>query len=150
MRMILLAIAAAFAAAPAMAADKDDVMAKVHQFVDGFNTGDIDGALAACAASAFIIDEFPPYQWTGENACAVWADAYVADAEKNAITDGVVTLAAPKHVDVDGAHAYVVANADYAFKRAGKPTGEKASTFTFALEKQAAGWRITAWTWSKN
>jgi len=137
-----------FAAVPALASDKTDVMAAVNQFMDGFNKGDTKTALTACAAEAYIIDEFPPYEWHGAGACSHWADAYDANAKKNAITDGVVTLGEPLHVDVTADRAYVVVPADYAYKEEGKPAKETGARFTVALQKGQAGWRITAWTWT--
>jgi ketosteroid isomerase-like protein len=133
----------------AFASDPTEVMKPVHQFVDGFNKGDAKSALAACASEAYILDEFPPYEWHGANACSVWADAYAADAKKNGITDGVVTLGKPKHVDVSGDHAYVVVPASYAFERKGTPMKEANAMMTLTLQKSASGWQITAWSWSK-
>jgi ketosteroid isomerase-like protein len=133
----------------ASAADNADVMKPVHQFIDGFNKGDAKSALAACADEAYIIDEFPPYEWHGANACSTWADAYVADAKKNGITDGLVTLGKPRHVDVTGDQAYVVVPAAYSFKQNGKAMKESASTLTLTLHKGSSGWQVTAWTWSK-
>lgn len=75
---------------------------------------------------------------------------YDADAKKNGITDGLVTLGTPKHVDVAADRAYVVIPSGYAYKRQGKPVEEKGSLFTFALRKEAAGWRIIGWSWAKN
>jgi ketosteroid isomerase-like protein len=45
----------------------------------------------------------------------------------------------------DGAHA--VFPATFAFTQKGKPV-KFTATATFALHKTAAGWRITAWTWT--
>ena len=145
-------IALAFAALmsiPAVGQDKA-VMKAVQGFVDAFNKGDTKAALAMCAEQAQIIDEFPPFEWHGAGACAKWFADYDADAKKNAVTDGVVTLGSPRHVDVAGDHAYVVVPADYAFKANGKPDKEIASSLTVVLRKGAAGWRISAWAWSKN
>jgi len=145
-------IALAFAALmsiPAVGQDKA-VMKAVQGFVDAFNKGDTKAALAMCAEQAQIIDEFPPFEWHGAGACAKWFADYDADAKKNAVTDGVVTLGTPRHVDVAGDHAYVVVPADYAFKANGKPDKEIASSLTVVLRKGAAGWRISAWAWSKN
>jgi ketosteroid isomerase-like protein len=138
------------AAAPAVATDQADVMAPIYQFIDGFNKGDVKSAVAACADQASIIDEFAPYEWHGAGACSQWAAAFDADAKKNGITPGAVTLGKPRHVDVTGDNAYVVVPTDYAFKQKGKAVKEKGSTLTVALQKGAAGWRITAWTWSKH
>jgi SnoaL-like domain len=125
-------------------------MKPVNQFIDGFNKGDAKSALAACADEAYIIDEFPPYEWHGAGACSTWANAYEADAKKNSITDGVVTLGKAKHVDVSGEHAYVVVPAAYAYKKNGKPMKENNAMMTFSLQKSSSGWRITSWAWSKD
>jgi len=126
------------------------VMSTVKQFVDSFNKGDAKAAVAACADQTIIIDEFPPHEWHGAGACSTWMNDYDTDAKKNAITDGVVTLGKPKHVDVSGDHAYVVIPADYAYKKGGKPAKETNSILTVVLQKGGAGWRITGWSWSKS
>jgi len=147
----LVAVLVITVAAPATAqAGRADVMALVRQFIDGFNKGDVKSALAACADQASIIDEFPPYEWHGPGACAKWANDYDADAKKNGVTDGTVTLGTPKHVDVAGDRAYVVVPADYAYKMKGKAMKETGSTFTLVMQKSAAGWRLTGWAWAKN
>jgi ketosteroid isomerase-like protein len=148
--ILVLVVAAWAAAAPAATSEKSAVMATVHQFVDGFNKGDVKTAIAACADQTSIIDEFPPHEWHGAGACANWANDFDADAKKNGITDEVVTLGEPRHVDITGDRAYAVVNADYTFKQKGKPMKETASVMTFALQKSPAGWRIAAWAWSKH
>jgi ketosteroid isomerase-like protein len=151
MHGLLMALGLA-AAVPGSSAGPDStaVMAVVHQFVNAFNKGDARTAAAACADETSIIDEFPPYEWHGANGCGQWMDAFAADAEKNGITDGRVTLAAPRHVDLAGDRAYVVVPANYAFKNKGKPTRETGSILTIALQKVGAGWRITGWAWAKH
>jgi hypothetical protein len=156
-RMFATLALAALAAAPvavssqttAASAQTTDVLAPVHQFVDGFNKGDTKSALAACGDQTSIIDEFPPHEWHGAGACAKWMNDYDANAKKNAITDGVVTLSAPLHVDVAGDHAYVVIPSNYAYKSKGRTIKETGSLFTFALQKGPAGWRIIGWSWAK-
>jgi SnoaL-like domain len=149
---IFIALAVAVLAAGATAAfdEKTDVMAPVHQFVDGFNKGDTKTGIAACADQTSIIDEFPPHEWHGVGACLNWANDYGADAKKNGITDGIVALSNPRHIDITGDRAYVVVPANYTFKKKGKLVKEIGSRFTFALQKGEAGWRITGWAWTKN
>jgi ketosteroid isomerase-like protein len=149
-KVLVVLAAVIMAAAPNALAQQKDVMAPVHQFVDGFNKGDTKSALAACADQTSIIDEFPPHEWHGAGACAKWADDYDANAKKDGITDGVVTLGKPRHVDVTGDLAYVVVPANYRFKQKGKPVAEIGSMLTVALQKGPAGWRMTAWTWTKH
>jgi hypothetical protein len=148
-RFFALAVAI-LAAGPTGASEKTDVMVPVHQFVDGFNKGDTKTAAAACSDQTSIIDEFPPHEWHGAGACSKWMDDYDADAKKNGITDGIVTLGTPRHIDVTADRAYVVVPANYTFKKKGTPVQETGSMFTFALGKGEAGWRITGWAWAKN
>ena len=147
--LILLALAALTAAQPTGAQQKD-VMIPVHQFVDGFNKGDVKTMVAACADQTSIIDEFPPHEWHGAGACAQWASDFDADAKKNGITDGVVTLGTARHVDVTGDRAYLVIPANYKYKQKGKALEEVGSTITLALQRGAAGWRVTGWSWAKH
>ncbi|HEX3670150.1 MAG TPA: nuclear transport factor 2 family protein [Candidatus Cybelea sp.] len=138
------------AALPAAASQESAVIATVHQFVDGFNRGDTKAELATCDAQASIIDDFPPHEWQGPTACADWAAAYAADAQKEGATDGIVTLGKPWYLSVSGNRAYVVLPATFSWKDHGKPVTEGNSVFTVALRKSSMGWRITGWAWSKH
>ena len=134
----------------AAASEKTDVLVPVHQFVDGFNKGDTKTALAACADQTSIIDEFPPHEWHGAGACSKWMNDYDADAKKNGITDGAVTLGNPRHVDITADRAYVVVPASYTYKKKGKLVKETDSMFTLVLQRGKEGWRVTGWAWAKN
>lgn len=96
MYKILLALSltafATFSTAQTPGSAQTAVLATVHQFVHGFNKGDTKVLLAACADQTSILDEFPPHEWHGTGACAKWVSDFDADAKKNGITDGVVTL----------------------------------------------------------
>lgn len=148
MKKIALALVIGMAAGTASASDQTDVMATVRQFIDGFNKGDVKSALAACASPVSIVDEFPPYAWQGATACADWAGDFEANAKTSGITDSVVTLQKPRHVDVAGDRAYVVVPANYDYKVKGKKTSQKGSIMAVALQRTAAGWRITGWSWA--
>jgi len=148
--MFLVLAVTVVAAVPTAAAQTTEVMRPVRQFVDGFNKGDTKAALAACAAETSILDEFAPHEWHGAGACSRWANDYEADAKRNGITDGIVTLGIPRHIDITADRAYIVVPSNYTFKKKGKSVKETGSMFTFALQKEAAGWRITGWSWAKN
>ena len=149
LRISIALVVAVFAAGTVHAADKDDVMVPVRQFVEGFNKGDMKTALAACADQTSIIDEIPPHEWHGAGACSAWANDFEADAKKNGITDGVVTIGKARHIDITGDRAYVVVPANYTYKLKGKLAKEVGSTLTIALQKGGSGWRLTGWTWTK-
>ena len=148
--VLLAALLQGGAAAQDKAQDKTGPMALVHQFVDAFNKGDAKTAEAACADQTSIIDEFPPYEWSGSGGCAKWMNDYDADAKKNGITDGNVTLGSTRHADVTADRAYVVVPADYSYKQKGKAVKETGSILTVALQKSGSDWRIVGWSWAKH
>jgi hypothetical protein len=150
-RLVLsLAAFATFSAAQTPGSAATAVLTPIRQFVDGFNKGDAKLMLASCADQTSILDEFPPHEWHGPGACAKWGSDFEADAKKNGITDGVVTLGKPSHVDITADRAYVVVPANYSYKQKGKAVSETGSIITLALQKLPAGWRITGWSWAKH
>jgi tellurite resistance protein len=133
---------------PGMPATASAALATIHQFMDGLNAGDMKRTLAACAPQASIVDEVPPHEWQGTNACAKWAHDLDAADKAAGITDGVVTLGTPWRIDVNGTRAYAVVPATYAFKVHGRTVTETNSIFTAALVRVGGAWRITGWAWS--
>ena len=151
MQKILIALAlAVLTAGPLVASEKTEVIATVQQLVDAFNKGDTKSLVAGCTNQMCIIDEFPPHEWHGAGTCSKWLADYDADAKKNGITDGRVTIGTPRHVDVTLDRAYVVIPANYAYKQHGKSMKETGSTWTFTLQKIEADWRVTGWAWAKH
>ncbi|MGH9547139.1 MAG: hypothetical protein ACRD23_18180 [Terriglobales bacterium] len=152
MHRILIALSLAVFSTFSMAqtSAQTAVLDSINQFVDGFNKGDTKTAVAACADETSILDEFPPHEWHGAGACAQWLSDFDADAKKNGITDGVVTLKKASHVDISSDYAYVVVPANYTFKQKGKPVSEAGSIITLSLKKGPDGWRITGWAWAKH
>jgi hypothetical protein len=149
MRKIVLAFALGLpvlATAQAIASNKTDALAPVHQFVDSFNKGDMKSAIAACADQASVIDDFPPHEWHGAG-CEEWAKGYDAIAKKLGITDARMILGKPRHVDVADDDAYVVVPVTLVLKHNGK-LKKLPSMFTASLHKETSGWRITGWAWA--
>ncbi len=148
---IFIALAlATLTAGPAAASERTEVLATVRQFAVSFNTSDTKTLAAACMDPMSIIDEFPPHEWHGTGALQKWLDDYDVDSKKNGITDGLVTLGTPRHIEITADRAYVVIPTNYTYKMKGKRMKETGSMWTFALQKVAAGWRITGWSWAKN
>jgi hypothetical protein len=146
---LLFALVAPFAfVAPAVAAPSDPLMVPIHQFVDGFNDGNVKNALAAFAAAGVaIIDDVSPHVWTGPKAMATWVKDLTAAESKAGITGGTVTLGNPTRELSEGARAYVVVPSIYHFSQHGKPLHEAAHV-AFALQKVAGTWLIAGWTWA--
>lgn len=134
-------------AGPAAASDKTDVMAVIRHWVNDFNKGDMQSMAAACADEPSIIDDFPPHEWHGAGACAKWAGDFQAFIQSAEITSPVVRVGKPRHVDVMGDAAYVVASTTFSYQHKGGPVKE-IGLVTLALHKGSAGWRISGWAWA--
>jgi ketosteroid isomerase-like protein len=146
-KILFAFLVAIFAGGIASAAEKTDVMATVHKWVDSFNGGDVKTMAAMCAEDAIVLDDFSPHLWQGASACANWAKDYIAFTKSSAITEPKVTLGKSKHLDVDASYAYLVAPTSYTYSKDGKPVTD-AGMVTMTLHKTAAGWRITGWAWA--
>jgi ketosteroid isomerase-like protein len=149
MKQAAIALLAVVLCAPAaIPVSQDDVSAPVRQFIDGFNTGNVQSAFAAYATGAItIVDEFAPHLWTGPDAAHQWADAYDKHAQATGVTDGKVTYGEPTRTEVEGNVAYVVMPTVYLYKEHGKPLREEGQ-MTVVLNREAAGWKIRGWTWT--
>ncbi len=145
----LVAIACLVGVSSPATAQQSEVLAAVRHFVDGFNKGDLKVLSSSCADETSIIDEFPPHEWHGDGACKKWMNDYLANAKANGITDGLVTLGRPSHVDITGDRAYVVIPSNYTWKQKGVAMRENGSAFAFAMHKEKAAWRFTGWSWAK-
>ena len=148
-RRALLIIAGIYAAASASLADTTEPMGVVRQYIDAFNKGDMEGMAATCAVPASILDGMAPHVWQGPTACKDWYRDVLTTGEREGATGYFVTLEEPRHVDVSGDRGYVVVPATMTFKVHGKQVTQSGATFTVALQKLPAGWRITAWAWAK-
>src|SRR4051794_30581520 len=121
---LLTAIAVVvLSASSALASEQTDVLQPVHQFIAAMNGNDAKAGAAAYAPQATILDEFPPYHWSGAAAYSDWGRDFEAFAKKNDMTEPKVTLGKPHHVDVSvdvsGDRAYAVIPATFSFKQHG-------------------------------
>jgi hypothetical protein len=89
-----------------------------------------------------------PHQWHWPIACADWWKALNAYDEKKEITDGAAPLGRPWNADINEDRAYFVAPMAYSYKQHSQPVKEP-DVFAVALRWRQAGWRITAWAYSK-
>jgi hypothetical protein len=149
-KMFLLPLAALLIGPVTAAAPTTDggLIKPIHQFIDGFNTGDTKSAYAAYVQGEIsIIDEFAPHLWVGPKAPQLWAADYDKHSKATGISDGSVKYGAPTRSEVQGARAYVIIPTVYNYKEKGARIAEEGE-MTFVLAKGKAGWKIKAWTWS--
>jgi ketosteroid isomerase-like protein len=127
----------------------DSPLAAVQQYIDAFNTGDVDAMATLFTDSASILDGMPPHLWHGPSAPRDWYRDVMAESEHLRATGWFVTIGEPLHNDVSGDHAYVVLPATMTFTLNGNPRTQTGASFTVALRNSTDGWRIAAWAWTK-
>jgi hypothetical protein len=149
MRKAILALLASVLLSPAaIAGAPGDVTAPIHQFIDGFNVGDVKSAYAAYASGDIIIvDEFAPHRWVGPHAPQEWAADFDKRSAASGVSDGSVKYGVPTRTEIEGDVAYVIVPTVYRYKEHGKPLAEEGQ-MTFVLHAEAGGWKISGWTWS--
>jgi hypothetical protein len=147
--LFILPFIAMLLAAPAFGvANPKDVTVPIHQFIDGFNTGDTKSAYAAYGSGdVVIVDEFAPHLWVGSHAAQDWAADYEKHAQAIGVSDGSVKYGAPTRAEVEGDVAYVVIPTVYNYKERGKPQTEEGQ-MTFVLHAENGAWKIAQWTWT--
>ncbi len=124
-------------------------MAAVRAFVEAFNSADVELAEAACADETLIIDDFPPYEWSGGRSVTRWFHDMARMAKKYRMSEPSVALDDPRHVIVAEEHAYVAVPINVRWLEDGTPA-ERTGSITMAIRAGAEGWRISAlaWTWN--
>ena len=141
-KIMIALVLSVLTAGSALASDKDDIMGVLNQWISG-----AAGTVAICAEDGAIIDDIPPFEWHGPGACSRWQKDNDAYLKKQGISDETFAIANPQQLIISGDRAYVVLPTTYAFTQKGKRVRVTA-TSTLVLNKTAAGWRITAWTWA--
>ena len=136
-------------AAPTSPPDTSEPMAAVCDYIESFNKGDSTAMAAMCANPMSILDGMAPHVWHGPTACEDWYRDVLIEGEHAGAADYSVTLGEPKHNNMTGDSAYVVVPATMTFKVQGMQIRQSGAFFTVALRKLNAGWRVTAWAWTK-
>jgi hypothetical protein len=147
-KTILALLSLILVPASSFAATSAELAKPVHQFIDGFNSGDLKSAYAAFAPGVItIVDEFTPHRWSGPHAAEDWAADYEKHANATGVTEGKVTADDPTRIEVEGPLAYVIMPTVYFYREHGKPLQEEGQ-ITVVLHHEPAGWKMQGWTWS--
>ncbi len=124
-------------------------MEVVQRYIDAFNKGDVKTMQALFDESGSILDGLAPHVWHGPTACQDWYREALEAGEREGAADYSIDLGEPSHVDVAGDSGYVVVPATMTFMVHGRQITQSGATYTVALHRRAAGWRIRAWAWAK-
>ena len=142
-----LALAALLAGTGAAATPADEAVKAVTIVLDKFNAGDVQAFIDAHAADAVIIDEFTPYQWSGQGSVQRWLDSYAKDSAAKKISGGHMAYGRPVQAGSDGTSAYVVLPTTYCMTQAGLRKGADGH-MTFILARTETGWKISSWAYA--
>jgi ketosteroid isomerase-like protein len=132
----------------AMASDRADAVAAATRFLSVSNAGDVDAAVAMCDPEITVIDEFPPFVWSGPTACSDWfraVEPYYASVGHSGDTASITKVLGAR---ADGDRAYVVMRMAHEWKEKGTARKQKDLRWTVVLKKHAGGWRVLESTFS--
>ncbi|HUX45321.1 MAG TPA: nuclear transport factor 2 family protein [Terracidiphilus sp.] len=147
-KTILAACVCVLLCPAAMATKTGDVTKPIRQFIDGFNSGNVQRAYAAYATGDItIVDEFAPHLWTGPHAAQDWAADYEKHAKATGVTDGLVKYGNPTRTEIEGDVAYVIMPTMYVYKEYGTAMAEEGQ-ITVVLHLEAGKWKMRGWTWT--
>jgi len=147
---LLALILSVWATAAAAQPSVDDIAAlyrPLARFVDAAGKGDEKAMTALVSPSVTIIDDTPPYYFSGGAAVHDWLAAFIADLQRHGQSDPAMTLGSPTYAIIDGSAGYLVAPGHYTFKQGGVVLHEDGN-FAAALTRVGDEWRIVSWTWA--
>lgn len=145
--LICAALICAGLAAPAASARDAALAVPIHKMMEGFNKGDVAMVKAVHVAAPTIVDNVPPFLWSGPQSFDHWLSDLSKSEAKEGKTDGVVWFGESVDEAVSGNHAYLVAPARYTFKQNGHAMRETGMV-AFVLAKEGGAWKVQAWSWA--
>lgn len=152
LRSLLALVVILGCAAPAAAQMKppppDPALAALPGKIVAIMNSSNPGALQTmCAANATIVDEFPPYLWTGAGSCAKYTTAFkgfLAQAKLTGLSGGVTGT---PYTDSSGNNGYVTAHIHFTGKMAGKPAVDD-GWWAIVAVKSGGTWKIASISWA--
>jgi hypothetical protein len=94
-----------------------------------------------------IVDEFPPFHWTGSDANAGWFAGLQKSNTESGVSDLALHLSRPSQLSINGDRAYATVPTVITDTHHGKPESEHGA-FAFALDKSEGAWHIASWAWA--
>jgi ketosteroid isomerase-like protein len=149
--LVLASILAAVSTASASAEftpDISGVMKPVKAVIAAAKSADPAAISALYSSDAIVVDDWPPYEWTGAAAGSQWlsdVSEWTKWSHKVATFKGV-----PAIVQIsDNDRAYVVVAARFLSADSKKPWKHE-GTLTFTLRMVAGTWKISSQVWAQN
>jgi hypothetical protein len=148
---MLAAVAALFSVSmlPTMGADPKPtpaMMKPIQAALDALNNGNPKLLTGIYASNATVVDEFPPYSWSGATAGADWFNDFGKFAKQVHLTNARGSLLPVKNFNESGGRAYIVVPTNFGGSIKGKPMKET-GTWTFTLQRSGSAWMIVTQSW---
>jgi ketosteroid isomerase-like protein len=122
--------------------EREQVLAVFKAAFDAFNCGDLSGfgALWADEVDA-IINQAPPYVWTGDDALRRWLAASGSHASSAGVTEQSITGGTPHWLEIVGDRAFVVMPVVLRFEQGGIRLQQRGRQVC-VLIRTPHGWRF--------
>jgi hypothetical protein len=145
-------LAAASLPARAQAPDAQTLVAPVNLLVQAINQGATTCPPGVFAEDAVVIDDFPPYHWSGHGAGCDWYLALVGTdaASRAAFTalHGHLHVGAPQFSRASGDDAYFVLPGVFVFDVAENKRVQQSSSWLITERRVAGQWLIAGHAWA--
>jgi hypothetical protein len=144
-------IAALFAVASNADIPKDEIKAVLQANVNALAKQDAAAFAVTYAPNPSMIDDNPPYAWSGKNAVTHYFNDVVDFAKKGGFTDATVTVTDVTHATQHGKRIYAVFPLDISYKDSKTNTSVKLqATETVVFQKSQTGkWLIKSSSWAQ-
>ncbi|MBC5800898.1 MAG: hypothetical protein GIX03_03725 [Candidatus Eremiobacteraeota bacterium] len=123
-------------------------MATAQRLIGSLNAQDTTTLRKICTASATVVDDFPPYTWSGPDACRRWFAALQKSLSATGTTGLKVTEATPVFSDATPSRTYIVLAMRLSMNVKHK-TASQAGDWTLVLHKRGSTWRVATAAWAQ-
>ena len=127
----------------------DPVMAPVRVLMDGLNSRVIEPVEKVMAPDATIVDEIPPFIWSGAGAHTKLMADFSAMMKTQGIDSFVVSVTSIDQISKTDTSAYVALSAKVV-SRMGDAESQEEGRFVLALVHVGNDWKIASWSWVLN
>jgi hypothetical protein len=122
--------------------DTASVVSVINGALDAFRAGDLVTFKAAWAPQGVdIVDDVPPYLWTGERSLERWIDDTARAIGNLNVADLDIRAKPPLHVEITGDSAYVVLPVTVTYRRA-KTSYIQNGTQILVMTRTSDGWKM--------
>jgi Domain of unknown function (DUF4440) len=146
-RAIALVALLSVALPAAAAAPNGAVMQTLNGVLAAANADNGTKLNAYFISDATVVDDFPPFSWTGADAGARWWSASDKDLVKHGIVGLHAVLGTISRLAVVGNDAYVIAPLTISYAIKGRPAHSN-GLWTLTLHQDGGSWKIASATWT--